>query len=148
MPPTYLEHWSWDSGPNKSGGTLARSSVSSYLTASHVLYKICKPASIANTDVIPDICIVKSLTMKMSGTSDRLQPLQIYNSIGAFTSNIDATTGNALTKQSGLRSGAKHRAQDALSYSDEVQKHLKRYVKRLGAAFGRTRNLRHAVTSK
>jgi len=65
VPPTYLEHWSWDNGPNKSGGTLARSSLSSYLTASHVLYKICKPASIANTDVISDICIVRSLTIKI-----------------------------------------------------------------------------------
>ena len=59
VPPTYLEHWSWDSGPNKSGDTLARSSVSSSLTASHVLYKECKPASITKTDVISDIFIAR-----------------------------------------------------------------------------------------
>ena len=45
-------------------------------------------------------------------------------------------------KQSELRSGARHRAQDVPSYSDEVQKYLKRYVKRLGAASGRKRNMR------
>ena len=61
VPPTYLEHWSWDSGPNKSGGTLARASVSSYSTASHVWYKACNPASNAKTDqMISDIFIVRA----------------------------------------------------------------------------------------
>jgi len=83
----------------------------------------------------------------MSETIHRLQPLQIHNRVGSV--HIEHWCHNKKrTKQSGLRSGAKHRAQDAPSYSDEVQKHLKRYVKRLDAAFGRTRNLRHYVTSK